>query len=58
METVTEFLGSLGVVICEDGRRGWPDEVKARVVAETLLPGAVVNSVAAKHELRPTQVSE
>ncbi|KKL87569.1 hypothetical protein LCGC14_1933400 [marine sediment metagenome] len=48
METMTEFLRSLGVVISEDGRRRWPDDVKARVVAETLLPGATVNSVACR----------
>ncbi|TCP61425.1 transposase [Rhodovulum bhavnagarense] len=58
METVTEFLRSLGVVIYEDGRRRCPDEVKARVVAETLLPGATVNAVAAKYELRANHVSE
>ena len=58
METMTEFLSSLGVVISEDGRRRWPDAVKARVVAETLLPGATVNSVARKYGLRPNHVSQ
>lgn len=45
METMAEFLKSLGVVISEYGRRRWPDEVKARVVEETLLPGATVIAV-------------
>jgi len=29
--------------------RKWPDEVKARIVAETLMPGASVSDVARRH---------
>ena len=31
------------------GRRCWPDDVKARIVAETFLPGARVCDVAARY---------
>jgi len=37
--------------------RKWPDEVKARVVAETLEPGATVNEVARRHGLSANHVS-
>lgn len=51
-----------GIEVLPVGGRGrrnrkWPDEVKARVVAETLLPGATVNEVARRHGLPANHVS-
>lgn len=45
-----------------NGRRGrrnrqWPDEVKARIVAETLRPGTTVGEVARRHGLKANHVS-
>lgn len=39
------------------GRRKWPDEVKARIVAETLAPGAKVREVADRHGVTPQYVT-
>jgi transposase len=51
------FLRSLGVEIYASGHRRWPDEVKAQAVAETLRPGATVNTVAARFGVQPNQLS-
>src|SRR5690606_37460747 len=37
-------------------RRRWPDEARARILAETMLPGANVSAVARAHGLRPQQL--
>ena len=37
-------------------RREWPPELKARIVAETMLPGETVRAVARRHGLRVDQL--
>lgn len=39
------------------GRRNWSDDLKAKIVAETLAPGAKVAAVAARHRVSPQQVT-
>lgn len=38
------------------GRRRWSAEAKARIVAESLVPGAVISEVARRHDLLPQQL--
>ena len=55
MESALELLPAGG-----RGRRNrkWPDEVKARIVAESFQPGARVVDVARRHDLVPHQLSD
>ena len=56
MGAISEFLAR--VPRRADGKRNWPPELKARVVAETLIEGETVNAVAKRYELIPSTVSD
>lgn len=56
MAATSEFLAMMPRR--SDGKRIWPPELKARIVAETLLEGETVNAVAKRYELIPSTVSD
>jgi transposase len=56
-DRVDGFAGRLEVIEGPSGRRSWPDEVKARIVRESLEPGARVSEVARRHRMSPQQLT-
>ena len=51
-------LSSRIEVYAGTGRKHWPDDLKARIVEESLEPGAVVTDIAPRHGCRPQQVHD
>ncbi len=52
------FAGQCEVAEPRRGNRRWPDDVKARIVAESFQPGVRVVDVARRHDIIPHQLSD
>lgn len=56
MGATNEFLTRIPRRV--DCKRNWPTELKARIVAETLIKGEAVNAVAKRYDLKASTVSD
>ena len=57
MVSSTEILSNVEVIPRSPDRRRWPEELKGRIVAETLEAGATVAGVARRYGLNANQLS-
>ena len=55
MGATSEFLAPMRRR--SDGKRDWPLELKAQIVAETLIEGASVGAVARRYDMRANHLS-
>ena len=55
---IAGIIVGMGIPRGSDGKRRWPLELKARIVAETLIEGATVNGGAKRYHLIPSSVSD
>ena len=56
-DQVNGFAGRVEVIEGPSGRRSWPDDVKPRIVRESLEPGATVSEVARRHRISPQHLT-
>jgi transposase len=57
-ERVNGFAGRVEIIEGPSGRRSWSDDVKARIVRESLEPGVAVSEVARRHRISPQQLTQ
>ncbi len=57
MAASVETPSMVEVLPARGGRRRWPDDEKARIVAETLEPGATVRAVARRYDVHSNQLT-
>lgn len=58
MGVSTELRTRPDDILPPKGKRQWPRELKAKIVAESLVEGARVSDVAARHDLIPSHLSD